>query len=50
MLLVVFCWVAAMASLLFAASSGDYWPVPFALFMVVVGGIFHLIEHWYKRP
>lgn len=47
--LVVFCWIAAMAALIFAANTGEFWPLPFSLFMVVIGGVFHLLTNWYKR-
>lgn len=41
---VVGCNVAAVAAIMYASTSGASWPLPFALFMVVLGGVFHLVS------
>lgn len=40
------CNVAAVCAIVYAGATGARWPVPFALFVMVLGGIVYLASEW----
>lgn len=40
------CNVAAVSAVVYAGATGAGWPLPFAVFLVVLGGFVYLASEW----
>lgn len=49
-LVVAVCCTAAACAVMYAATTGATWPLPFAIFVVVIGGVIHLSAANRRNP